>query len=127
DRSDIDDAAIVARLHVRYDGAAAIEDAVDIDVDDLTPFLRWVFPCRRIGSGDGGTGDQDVDMSEGFHGLCRGLIHAGLVADVDRNAGRSLAELGRGSVPRLGIDIPERRIAALGHDALGNGEADARR
>ncbi|MEO0913875.1 MAG: SDR family oxidoreductase, partial [Pseudomonadota bacterium] len=39
--------AIARCFHMGHDGPAAVEDAVEVDVDDAVPFLDGIFHCCR--------------------------------------------------------------------------------
>ena len=50
--------------HEGHDRAAAIEHAVEIDVDHPLPAVDGKFMHRRGGTGDAGGSDQDIDFAQ---------------------------------------------------------------
>ena len=118
-RGDVDDAAIALRQHQRHDLAAAIERAVQVDVDHLKPAVQGKFLNRHRRAGDAGAIDQDVDLAQRVPALPGRLRDLLVVADIDTH--------GHGTSPSMswrfssggGIEIPERDPAAFLTDPLG--------
>src|SRR5260370_16644441 len=77
DRGDLNDAAVILLDHRRHDRLAADEGPVEIDAQNLVPFLEVGFPYRLVDSGDAGIVDENVDSAERIEGgICR-LFNSG--------------------------------------------------
>ena len=83
DGGDVDDAAVVLLHHERHDGAATVEGAVEIDVDDLAPGVQRIVDRRHGRAGDACAVHEDVDAAELLVRLRGGGLHRGGIADVD--------------------------------------------
>ena len=124
-RGNRDDRAAAAACHDGDRRAHAVEDALDVDVDDLAPGVGVGLAQMGDRLQDAGVADQDVEPSEG---LDRG-IHSGL----DLPVARDVAWHGQGVRPDLAGQFGDAVFAArnqhhlgagLGQDA-GGGFADA--
>src|SRR5688572_30083928 len=68
DRGDVDDAAVILRQQIRHDGPVAVEEAVDVDIEYLSPLLDRILPERIVWAGDGGATDEDLDAAQELGG-----------------------------------------------------------
>src|SRR5450631_264181 len=127
DRGDVDDAAVILLDHRRHDRLAADEGPVEIDAQNLAPFLEVGFPYRLVDSGDAGIVDENVDFAERCErSVCR-LFNRGQIRHVDlerRDAGADF--LGGFFGERL-VMIPDRDFCAGTDKTLGNGAPEALR
>src|SRR5712692_8412386 len=83
DRGDVDDAAVILLDHRRHDRLAADEGPVEIDAQNLAPFIEVGFPYRLVDPGDAGIVDENVDSAERLEGgICR-LFNRGQIRHVD--------------------------------------------
>jgi hypothetical protein len=92
--------------------AHAIQDAVEIDLDELVPAFQFHVGPASLRHIDAGAVDQQVDAAVFSNNLLGGLVDVGLVADIQRDR-LSLAAL----FGDVGHDPVELRLAAAGnHD-----------
>ena len=61
-----------------------------------------IVPHRGVGSGDAGTGDQDVDAAERSGGIGGSALHGGGIGDVDSGL---VWRVGPGEC--LGVTVPQ--------------------
>ncbi len=130
DGGDVDDAAVVVTEHVGDDGAAAEEDAGEVDVEDLLPIFDGIVPCGVIGASDAGVGDEDVDAPVAGEGRLGGVLDGGSAGDVngvsgDGSEGKGGGELCLRVLQQVFVAIPEGDGCAGIKQARGDGEADA--
>ena len=115
-RSDIHDAAFVARLHVRYQFAAAVVQAVDIDVEHLVPIVERVIPALHVRAADAGAVNQRIHICirqcflDGIHHLrmlCQIDLH-----NFDGGLGPVLTQFRHRFVHALWVVVPNRDTCA---------------
>ncbi len=108
--------------------AQAVEDAVEVDVDDLVPAIERILAGGRGGAADAGIVHREVEPAigaggEGDHGF--DLVGLG---DVDGEGGRGAAggdqRIG-GGLGRIGVEIGDHDLGATGRERLDDGLADA--
>ena len=128
DGGDVDDAPPAAVHHARCHGAAAQEDADQVDGDDAFPGLDRVLPGLVGGARDAGVADQDVNVTEGgLRGGDRGVDGAG-VGDVDDHGVRRRAgERGARRLEGVRVHVPQADQGAARRQAAGDGQPDAAR
>src|SRR6266478_1542062 len=127
-RADIDDRARSPRQHVPAEGAAAPEQAVQIDVDDVEPVLILDALRRRLAAGDAGVVDQDVDAPVSAHQIVGDRVNARALRHVhDDDLG--IVTLGaQGVATRLGdarVVVGDDRRSAGFRQRFDAAEADA--
>src|ERR1700730_17336861 len=121
DRGDVDDAAVILLDHRRHDRLAADEGPVEIDAQNLAPFLEVGFPYRLVDPGDAGIVDENVYFAERCERSVFCLFNRGQIRHVDlerRDAGADF--LGSLVCKRL-VMIPDRDFGAGTDKTLGNG------
>ena len=126
DRRDVDDAPVAVLQHVRHDGAVAVEEAVDVDVDHLPPRVDGIFPRRTFGPV---MPAEQTSMSMRAERTRRGVGRAATAAaSATSSACVSAlpAELRPRRRERRGIAVPERDGGAARREAPRDREADAR-
>src|SRR6185437_16745349 len=64
DRGDVDNPAVAVPAHMRYSGAAAVEDAGEIGRDDAVPCIERIARDVRDRTVDSGIVDQDLDPAK---------------------------------------------------------------
>src|SRR6202035_2878544 len=92
DRGDVDDAAVFLLDHRWHDRLAADEGPVEIDAQDLAPFLEVGFPYRLVDSGDAGIVDENVDLAECSERRVSSLFNGGKIGHVDLERGDAGAD-----------------------------------
>src|ERR1700687_4349446 len=121
DRGNVDDAAVILLDHRRHDRPAADEGPVEIDPQNLAPFLEVGFPFRLVDAGDAGIVDENVYFVERCErSVCR-LFNRSQIRHVDlerRDAGADF--LGSLLCKRL-VMIPDRDFCAGTDETLGDG------
>src|SRR6266851_8771477 len=121
DRGDVDDAAVVPFHHVMHDRLAADEGSVEIDAQDLAPFLEVGFPYRLVDPGDAGVVDENVDLAEGLERGVARLFDRGEIRHVDLERGDAGADFLCGLLGERLVMIPDRNLGAGGDKTLGDG------
>src|SRR5216684_521397 len=121
DRGDVDDAAVVPFHHVRHDRLAADEGPVEIDAQDLAPFLEVGFPYRLVDPGDAGVVDENVDLAESLERGVARLFDRGEIRHVDLERGDAGADFLCGLLGERLVMIPDRNLGAGGDKTLGDG------
>src|SRR6185369_7940829 len=120
--------------HMLAEGAAAPEDAVEIDIDDIQPMLILDLLGRGLAAGNASIANQDINLAMTLDRLGRNGIHAACAGDIDHHAiglaasfldrrdatiDQSLIEIGddnRGAGFRQGQAASEADIAATTGD-----------
>src|SRR5882724_11414064 len=121
DRGDVDDASVILLDHRWYDRLATDEGPVEIDAQDLAPFLEVGFPHRLVDSGDTGVVDEDVDLAECRQRGVSRFLNRGRIRHVDLERRDAAADfLGCLFGERL-VMIPDRDPGTGGDEALGDG------
>src|SRR6266404_4189359 len=105
-------------VHVRL---AADEGPVEIDAQDLAPFLEVGFPNRLVDAGDAGIIDENVDLSERFERCVSRLFNRGEIGDIDLERRDCVADFSSGLVGERLVMIPDRDLCAGSNKALGDG------
>ena len=84
-RGDVDDAPGIARAHQWHHFAAAVKQAIEVDLHHLQPLLGRIVPDLDVGPGDTGAVDQCINLRPARHGLPNGIDHAGVLAHIDHD------------------------------------------
>ena len=101
----------------------AQDHAVHVDVDDALGG-RVALLDEQAERHDPGVVDQDIERPQPLLDLIEERGEALPVGDVERQADRAGAELGRGLLGELLLDVPDRDARALREQRLGRRAAD---
>src|ERR1700722_18019334 len=126
-RADVDDSSRLRGKHMRTEGAAAPEGAVEIDVDDIEPVLVGDGFGRRLAASDAGVVDENVDFSIAGHQLIGRLRDRGRIRDVHDDDTGIVALRLEGGAPLLGsvgIAIRDQDRRARLRQRFGAGKPD---
>jgi hypothetical protein len=93
----------------------------------MTRLLDRGVPYRRVGAGDAGIVQQDVDPAEVAQRCIAGGLDAGEIADVAGVGLDGRAELGGCLAGALDVEVPDRDLGAGCDEALRSCAADALR
>lgn len=85
DGGDVDDLPAFLRFHRRQHGGDAVEDAANVDVDDLVPFVDFQLLQQRQRH-DAGVVEQHVNAAIEVKGALRQRLHLCEVGDVGPHA-----------------------------------------
>lgn len=108
DGGGIDDAAIAAAHHAGNHRLAAMEHAVQIDIEDALPFLDGIVGDGGVHAGNAGVADQDVDAAQRRDGLLLGFGHRVIVGHVHRHADGVAGKLLQRLLRHARIGVPDR-------------------
>src|SRR6185437_15512117 len=122
--ADVDDAAVVVLEHAGDYGAAAVEGAVEVDVDHAAPLFDGVLPKGGGWAGDAGARDQDVQAAGGAESGFGSTGNIGRIGHIDARGLRAGDPGGCGGERAL-VAIPQEDTAAFGGYAGGGLPADA--
>jgi hypothetical protein len=64
DGSDVNDPSVVVVQHPAYNRTVAVEETVDVDVEDLAPGFGRLVPGCRSRSSDASAAHQDVNLTK---------------------------------------------------------------
>src|SRR5260221_2131217 len=81
----VDDAAVLLLAHRRQHRAHAVQDAVEIDIDELVPAFELHVGPAALWNIDAGVVDQEVDTAMTANNLLRRSVHVRGFADVQRH------------------------------------------
>ena len=101
-----------------------MQGAVDVEPHHPGPVLQRILPGLVVRARDARAGNEDVDAAVPSLDPVAGCLNRGGIGDVDGDAGRSVADLGRGLLREAAIDIPDRDGRAALREALGHRPAD---
>jgi hypothetical protein len=129
DRADIDDAAL-ARAQWREERLRYVEDAIEIERDDVVPILRDRLGLGREGvtAGDAGIIDEDRDLPDLNRDLlCKreAIIPLGHIERKTLGLAAGLADLLGGFRDGVGVDVEQHHLCALARIAGRDRPADA--
>ena len=128
DGGDADDAAEPRLHHVGDGGFRDIEDAFEIDTDDIVPCLLRHFDEQPV-AGDAGVVDKQVELAEFFDGLVDEIGRLGRVRDIrlERvdDASCFIGDFPGGFLRRLQLCRADGEIGALQGELACGFETDA--
>ena len=104
-RSDIDNPAIALHPHLRHHRAVDVEGAQEIDLDDPAELLHIIVSQRRVGPGDPGGIDQDVNPVR--CGQCCGQRLGNALPILDTRADRRATEGFRRFRGKVEVKVPQ--------------------
>jgi hypothetical protein len=124
DGCDIDNAAVAGPAHHRDDRAVAVEEAVDVDIEDLSPRIDRIVPGRRVGTGDSRRADEDVDATQCSLGPARRRLDRVDPRHVDQHRQRVGAHVRTRVDECRRVAVPQRDARAACGEAACHREAD---
>src|SRR5271165_2792175 len=125
DRGNVDDPPVAARLHQARDKPVAIEETVDVDVEDPLPFGDGVVDDGGVRPGYASAANERVDGAHGRIRIFGGAFDVFRARDVDQSSAALRAEFGRRRSELLGIEVPQRDLSAFSDDAACDRESNS--
>jgi hypothetical protein len=127
DGGNVDDLAVALLFHQRQHGGDAVEDAADVDVDHLVPFVDFQRFERRERH-QAGVVDDDIDMAVLFDGDGDEGLHVFEAGDIERgelDGAAFAAQLGGDVFEAVGAACADDDVVAAAGEQAGGGFADA--
>ncbi|MCY1524245.1 hypothetical protein D9M68_591720 [compost metagenome] len=112
DGGGVDDHAATTGEHGRNRRMGAVEDTVEIDVDDPAPLRRGQLGGPRTRTGDAGIAEQHVNASEGVHGAVDHGLAGRLIGHVGKHHQGFAADQLQGFLKASFIDIRQHHLGA---------------
>src|SRR6185437_8765553 len=127
DRGDVDDAPVAPPLHQPGDRTVAVEEAIDVDVEDALPFVDRIVDGLGVLARHSRRADERVDLSHRLVARLSRALDVGRIGDVDPLGPALFAKLAGGGLQPRGIVVPYADPTALGDEPARGRKADPRR
>ncbi len=127
-RADVDDRSALLFQHLAAEGAAAPEQAVDVDVHVEAPVLVAGLLGRHVAFRDPRVVDQNVDPAVPVQDPCRHVVDLGRTGDVEHLADgldARLLQLGHHAFHAVGLHVGDDDLGARFPHGLRAGFADS--